>query len=109
MIRLFDGRDEEAIQEARREWKRLKDEGFALSYWREGDDGRMGEGALSAGPAARHALVAAALDADGPQRWDPRASASLICISVASEATDAVFSTRSRLSWKPNCRTATCV
>ena len=39
MIRLFDGRDEEAIQEARREWKRLKDEGAALSYWREGDDG----------------------------------------------------------------------
>ena len=39
VIRLFDGRDEEAIQEARREWKRLKDEGFALSYWREGDDG----------------------------------------------------------------------
>ena len=39
VIRLFDGRDEEATQEARREWKRLKDEGFALSYWREGDDG----------------------------------------------------------------------
>lgn len=38
-IRLFDGRDEEAIGEARREWKRLKDEGLALSYWREGDDG----------------------------------------------------------------------
>ncbi len=27
------------LGEARREWKRLKDEGFALSYWREGDDG----------------------------------------------------------------------
>ena len=39
VVRLFDGRDGEAIQEARREWKRLKDEGFALSYWREGDDG----------------------------------------------------------------------
>ncbi len=38
-VRLFDGRDGEAIREARREWKRLKDEGFALSYWREGDDG----------------------------------------------------------------------
>jgi DNA polymerase-3 subunit chi len=39
VIRLFDGRDEEAIGEARREWKRLKDEGRQLSYWREGDDG----------------------------------------------------------------------
>jgi DNA polymerase-3 subunit chi len=39
VIRLFDGRDPEAIGEARREWKRLKDEGFSLSYWREGDDG----------------------------------------------------------------------
>ena len=39
MIRLFNGRDEESIAEARREWKRLKDEGRSLSYWREGDDG----------------------------------------------------------------------
>jgi DNA polymerase-3 subunit chi len=39
VIRLFDGRDEEAVAEARREWKRLKDEGQAVSYWREGDDG----------------------------------------------------------------------
>ena len=38
-LRLFDGRDEEAVQEARREWKRLKDAGHALSYWREGEDG----------------------------------------------------------------------
>jgi DNA polymerase-3 subunit chi len=39
VIRLFDGRDEEAIGEARREWKRIKDEGGPLSYWREADDG----------------------------------------------------------------------
>ena len=39
IARLFDGRDEDSIAEARREWKRLKDEGFALSYWREGDEG----------------------------------------------------------------------
>ena len=38
-IRLFDGRDEEAVQEARGEWKRLADAGAALSYWREGEDG----------------------------------------------------------------------
>ena len=40
VVRLFDGRDGEAIAEARREWKRLKDEGLPVSYWREGDDGR---------------------------------------------------------------------
>ena len=39
VVRLFDGRDEEAIAEARREWKRLKDEGRPVSYWREGEDG----------------------------------------------------------------------
>ena len=39
VVRLFDGRDEEAIIEARREWKRLKDEGRSISYWREGEDG----------------------------------------------------------------------
>ena len=39
VVRLFDGRDEDSIAEARREWKRLKDEGRSISYWREGDDG----------------------------------------------------------------------
>jgi len=39
VLRLFDGRDEEALEEARREWKRLKDDGRALSYWREGENG----------------------------------------------------------------------
>jgi len=39
IVRLFDGRDEDALAEARREWKRLKDEGRTLSYWREGEDG----------------------------------------------------------------------
>ena len=39
VVRLFDGRDGEAIAEARREWKRLKDEGRALSYWREDEEG----------------------------------------------------------------------
>ena len=40
VVRLFDGRDQEAVAEARREWKRLKDAGLPLSYWREGEDGR---------------------------------------------------------------------
>ena len=39
IVRLFDGRDEEAVAEARREWKRLKDEGRSISYWRESEDG----------------------------------------------------------------------
>ena len=39
VVMLFEGRDEEAIAEARARWKRLKDEGHAISYWREGDEG----------------------------------------------------------------------
>ncbi|MBV9286267.1 MAG: DNA polymerase III subunit chi [Hyphomicrobiales bacterium] len=39
VVLLFDGRDEEALAEARREWKRLKDEGRTVSYWRQGEDG----------------------------------------------------------------------
>jgi DNA polymerase III subunit chi len=39
IILLFDGRDEAALGEARREWRRLKDEGRAISYWRESDEG----------------------------------------------------------------------
>jgi DNA polymerase-3 subunit chi len=39
VIVLFDGRDEAARALARSEWRRLKDEGRALSYWRESDEG----------------------------------------------------------------------
>ncbi len=39
VVFLFDGRDEEAVSEARARWKALRDEGRTLSYWREGDDG----------------------------------------------------------------------
>jgi DNA polymerase III subunit chi len=39
VILLFDGRDEAARAHARSEWRRLKDEGRALSYWRESDEG----------------------------------------------------------------------
>ena len=39
VILLFDGRDEAARALARSEWRRLKDEGRALSYWRESDEG----------------------------------------------------------------------
>ncbi len=36
---LFDGRDEAALAEARSEWRRLKDQGSPISYWRESDEG----------------------------------------------------------------------
>jgi DNA polymerase-3 subunit chi len=39
VVLLFDGRDEGALANARREWRRLKDEGCAISYWRETDEG----------------------------------------------------------------------
>jgi DNA polymerase-3 subunit chi len=36
---LFDGRDEEAVAEARREWSGVKAAGAAPSYWREREGG----------------------------------------------------------------------
>ena len=38
-ILMFDGRDEAALAHARGQWRRLKDQGRAISYWRESDDG----------------------------------------------------------------------
>jgi DNA polymerase III subunit chi len=38
-ILMFDGRDEAALAHARGEWRRLKDQGRAISYWRESDEG----------------------------------------------------------------------
>jgi DNA polymerase-3 subunit chi len=39
VVLMFDGRDETALAEARGEWRRLKDQGSTISYWREGDEG----------------------------------------------------------------------
>jgi DNA polymerase-3 subunit chi len=39
IVILFDGRDEGALALARGEWRRLKDQGRAISYWRESDEG----------------------------------------------------------------------
>ncbi|MDQ0464067.1 DNA polymerase-3 subunit chi [Caulobacter ginsengisoli] len=36
-ILLFDGRDEEALAEARGRWKTFKAEGLPVSYWRQGE------------------------------------------------------------------------
>lgn len=39
-ILLFDGHDDAAVAAARAQWRRLKDDGHALSYWRQSDDGK---------------------------------------------------------------------
>jgi DNA polymerase-3 subunit chi len=39
VVLLFDGRDEAALAHARGEWRRLKDQGSTISYWRESDEG----------------------------------------------------------------------
>ena len=39
IVLMFDGRDEAALAEARGEWRRRKDQGRAISYWRESDEG----------------------------------------------------------------------
>jgi DNA polymerase-3 subunit chi len=38
-IQLFDGRDEDAVAEARRRWKAFKTQGLPISYWRQGERG----------------------------------------------------------------------
>jgi DNA polymerase III subunit chi len=39
VVLMFDGRDEAALAQARGEWRRLKDQGSPISYWRESDEG----------------------------------------------------------------------
>ncbi len=39
VVLMFDGRDETALADARNEWRRLKDQGRSISYWRESDEG----------------------------------------------------------------------
>ena len=39
VVLMFDGRDDMALAQAREEWRRLKDQGRAISYWRETDEG----------------------------------------------------------------------
>jgi DNA polymerase-3 subunit chi len=39
VVLMFDGRDEAALAHARGEWRRLKDQGRMISYWRESDEG----------------------------------------------------------------------
>ena len=37
---LLDGRDEDAVAGARETWRRLKQEGHAITYWQQDDTGR---------------------------------------------------------------------
>jgi DNA polymerase III subunit chi len=39
VVLMFDGRDGAALAQARGEWRRLKDQGRTISYWRESDEG----------------------------------------------------------------------
>jgi DNA polymerase-3 subunit chi len=39
-ILMFDGNDDAAVQAARAQWRRLKEAGHQLSYWRQSEDGK---------------------------------------------------------------------
>jgi DNA polymerase III subunit chi len=39
VVYLFDGRDEEALQAARGQWKRARAEGFTVTYWQQNERG----------------------------------------------------------------------
>jgi DNA polymerase III subunit chi len=39
VVLMFEGRDEAALSQAREEWRRLKNRGGAISYWRESEEG----------------------------------------------------------------------
>jgi DNA polymerase-3 subunit chi len=40
IVYLFDGRDEDAKAQARADWKKAKDAGIAVTYWRQNDAGQ---------------------------------------------------------------------
>lgn len=40
IILMFDGNDTDQLDAARLQWKRLKDQGFELTYWRQSERGR---------------------------------------------------------------------
>jgi DNA polymerase-3 subunit chi len=39
LLLMFDGADEEAVADARVQWKSLKEAGYTLSYWQQADTG----------------------------------------------------------------------
>ena len=40
---LFDGADEDALAQAREQWKTLKAAGHAVTYWQQDDSGRWAQ------------------------------------------------------------------
>lgn len=40
IVYLFDGRDSDAVQQARGEWKRAKSAGCTVTYWQQAESGR---------------------------------------------------------------------
>jgi DNA polymerase III subunit chi len=40
LIVMFDGHDQQQLEQARAQWKLLKDQGHALTYWQQNDEGR---------------------------------------------------------------------
>lgn len=40
LVYLFDGRDPEAVEQARGEWRRAKAAGCTVTYWQQGEGGR---------------------------------------------------------------------
>jgi DNA polymerase III subunit chi len=44
---LFDGRDDSRVQQARDLWKRFKGEGAAIKYWKQDDEGRWKDMAIT--------------------------------------------------------------
>jgi DNA polymerase-3 subunit chi len=40
VVYLFDGRDQDALQQARRQWKTVKAAGHDCTYWQQNDRGR---------------------------------------------------------------------
>ena len=39
LILMFNGNDEDAVADARAQWKSLKEAGYTLSYWQQGETG----------------------------------------------------------------------
>ncbi|ADZ70816.1 DNA polymerase III subunit chi [Polymorphum gilvum] len=39
VVYVFDGRDPEAVAEARLRWKEAKEQGFTVTYWQQGENG----------------------------------------------------------------------
>lgn len=40
VVFMFDGRDEDAVQRAREEWKRARGQGLEVTYWRQAPNGK---------------------------------------------------------------------